>query len=229
MRRAEVVVERDEEVGRAHVPVVLRHLVLEDQVVAERVPGQLASQAVVLVQVARWWVKTTSGEKSPLKALEELLDLAAVVGEEAVGEVADHHALRDHAVEQGLGARLRLGGSLARAAQHDPADLGDRALLDQLAGSCRRSRSRCRPDGRRARARGRARASGRPSSSGSIRRAPLLRHGRRCEPSRSHSCHGALPLSWRPSRHCLSLSVSIGAQKPSWRWASTWPVGHQAR
>ena len=44
-------VERDEEVGRAEVAVVLRDLVLEDEVVAERVPGELAGQPVVLVQV----------------------------------------------------------------------------------------------------------------------------------------------------------------------------------
>jgi hypothetical protein len=37
--------------GAAHVDVVLRDLVLEDQVVTEGVPGQLAAERVVLVQV----------------------------------------------------------------------------------------------------------------------------------------------------------------------------------
>ena len=40
-----------EDVRAAEVAVVLRDLVLEDQVVAERVPGQLADEPVVLVEV----------------------------------------------------------------------------------------------------------------------------------------------------------------------------------
>ena len=40
-----------ERIGRADVPVVLRDLVLEDQVVAERVPRQLGDEAMVLVQI----------------------------------------------------------------------------------------------------------------------------------------------------------------------------------
>src|SRR5262245_35456801 len=45
-------VERNEEVRRAEVRVVLRDLVLEDEMVAEGVPGQLPDRAVVLVQIA---------------------------------------------------------------------------------------------------------------------------------------------------------------------------------
>ena len=41
----------DEDVRRTEVAVELRDLVLEDQVVAERVPGQLAGEPVVLVRV----------------------------------------------------------------------------------------------------------------------------------------------------------------------------------
>ena len=37
--------------GRAEITVVLRDLVLEDQVVAERVPGQLGDEPVILVEV----------------------------------------------------------------------------------------------------------------------------------------------------------------------------------
>ena len=41
----------DEDVRRTEVAVVLRDLVLEDQVVAERVPRELADEAVILVEV----------------------------------------------------------------------------------------------------------------------------------------------------------------------------------
>ena len=47
----ERLVERDEDVRTAEIAVVLRDLVLEDQVVAERVPRELAGEPVVLVEV----------------------------------------------------------------------------------------------------------------------------------------------------------------------------------
>ena len=47
----ELLRHRDEDVRRAEVAVVLRDLVLEDQVVAPGVPRQLAHEAVILVQV----------------------------------------------------------------------------------------------------------------------------------------------------------------------------------
>src|SRR5271166_165874 len=43
--------QRNEEVGRAQVAVVVRNLVLQDQVVPERVPREVRDQAVVLVPV----------------------------------------------------------------------------------------------------------------------------------------------------------------------------------
>ena len=43
--------ERDENVWRSEIAVVLRDLVLEDEVVAKRVPGELAGEAVILVEV----------------------------------------------------------------------------------------------------------------------------------------------------------------------------------
>ena len=66
LRRHDRLVEVDEHVRRAEVAVVLRDLVLEDQVVAEGVPGELRDEAVVLVEIARaWWVKIRSGETVP--------------------------------------------------------------------------------------------------------------------------------------------------------------------
>src|SRR6266536_3390593 len=47
----DLVVEMDEEIRGADVTVVLRHFVLDDQMVAERVPRQLADQTVVLMEV----------------------------------------------------------------------------------------------------------------------------------------------------------------------------------
>ena len=43
--------QRDVDVRAAEVAVDLRDLVLQDQVAAERVPGQLAGETVILVEV----------------------------------------------------------------------------------------------------------------------------------------------------------------------------------
>ena len=77
-------------------------------------------------------MKTRSGENSRLSASKNVLDLAAVVGEEAVPEVADDDARLGAPSRSASALASRLGGALAVAAEHDPADLGDRALLDQL-------------------------------------------------------------------------------------------------
>ena len=42
-------------------------------------------------------------------------------------------------------------------------------------------------------------------------------------PSRYHFFQGACPESQSDSRMCLSRSVSIGCQKPSWRYAAQLP------
>src|SRR5262245_21672728 len=48
---AQPLVERDEEVRNTEIAVVLGYLVLQNEVISERVPGQLRDQAVVLVEI----------------------------------------------------------------------------------------------------------------------------------------------------------------------------------
>ena len=81
-------VEMDEQVRSPEVAVVLRNLVLEDQVVTERVPGQLARQAVILMEVAALVGEDHVRRDLGLQILEERLDLAAVVRQEAVAKAA---------------------------------------------------------------------------------------------------------------------------------------------
>ena len=66
--------EVNEDVRRAEVAVVLRDLVLEDQVVAERVPRQLRSQAVVLMQIRAAVREDQVRRDLRLQLLEEVLD-----------------------------------------------------------------------------------------------------------------------------------------------------------
>lgn len=44
--------EANKEIGRTQVAIVFRNLVFQNQMVPETVPGQLADQAMILVQVA---------------------------------------------------------------------------------------------------------------------------------------------------------------------------------
>src|SRR5205085_1498291 len=112
-----------EEVRRAEVAVVLRHLVLEDQVVSERVPRQLAQEAVVLVQVVPVVGEDHVRLDLALELLEGAFDVAAVVGEERVGKAAEAHLDR-RVGEQRPGAPLGLPGApVVGAADDDPADL----------------------------------------------------------------------------------------------------------
>ena len=103
-----LVVEVDEEVRRAQVAVVLRDLVLEDQMVAKRVPGQLRDEAMILVQIAAPVREDQVRGDLALEALEVLLDLGAVVREEAVAERLGH----DRAA---LATPSRNASALARA------------------------------------------------------------------------------------------------------------------
>ena len=72
--------------GRAEVAVDLRDLVLEDQVVAERVPRQLAREPVILVEVVAGVREHELRVDARLQVLEDLLDLAADVRQEPVPE-----------------------------------------------------------------------------------------------------------------------------------------------
>ena len=79
--------ERNEDVRPAEVAVDLRDLVLEDEVVAERVPCQLARKPVVLVEVVAGVREHEVGIDASLQILEHVLHLTADVRQEAVPEL----------------------------------------------------------------------------------------------------------------------------------------------
>ena len=115
--------QRHEDVRRPEVAVDLRDLVLEDQVVAERVPRQLAREPVVLVEVVARVGEHELRVDAGLQILEELLDLAAAVGQEAVAEAVHLDPCRRGGGQECVGARARLLAALARRREHDPVDL----------------------------------------------------------------------------------------------------------
>src|SRR5262245_56516005 len=80
-------VEGNVEAGRAPGPVVLGDLVLEDEVVAEGVPGQLSEHAVILVRVAAPRAEHDVRRGAALELLEFLLDGGLLRWKEPVAEL----------------------------------------------------------------------------------------------------------------------------------------------
>ena len=173
--------------------------------VAERVPRQLADEAVILVQVVPRVREDQIRLDRALQLLEALLDLAADVREEAVAE------------------RRGRSPSLARRRRETPRrspEPPSRALrrlaktthVTSSSGRVRASVSIVPPQpismssawqpsaSTRAAARCVPAATGRARQSSSSGRAPRRRRARQ----------GALPVSTSASRRCLSLIVSIG-------------------
>jgi hypothetical protein len=85
--------DRDEEVRLAEVAFVLGHLVLEDQVAAPGLPGELGEQAVILVAVLQAMAEDDIGPLRRLEVLEGLLRLAEMRREMAVGQPMEHDFL----------------------------------------------------------------------------------------------------------------------------------------
>ena len=117
------IVEMDEDVGGTQVAVVLGNLVLEDEMVAKRVPGELRCESVILVPIVAVVREDQIGGDDRFQVLEELLDVSSAVRKETVSEVPDDDLLPLAPVEKGLGACVHLVCPLAVSAQDDPADL----------------------------------------------------------------------------------------------------------
>ena len=117
LRVHELPLERDEHVRRAEVAVVLRHLVLEDQVVSKRVPRQLARKPVVLVEVVRLCVKTRSGSTS-LSSSNASFTSPPVVRQKALGDPVRNLGLGG--LRETPRHSLRLVGAPAGGSEHDP-------------------------------------------------------------------------------------------------------------
>src|SRR3954466_5713916 len=77
--------ERHEDVWPAEVAVDLRNLVLEDHVVAEGVPGQLAGKSMILMEVVAG-VGEDDLRIRVVQSLEDLLHFASEIRQEAIPE-----------------------------------------------------------------------------------------------------------------------------------------------
>src|SRR5262245_3653954 len=100
--------ETEENIGRSEVAVVLRELVLEDEVISERVPRQFGREPMVLMAVVRVMGEDEIRDKPGLQVFEYLLHLAADVRQKSVSVVVDDHVTARRALEKCLCALFRL-------------------------------------------------------------------------------------------------------------------------
>src|SRR5262245_22753991 len=123
--------ERREDVGLAEVPFVFGDLVLCDQMIAESVPGQLADEAVILVEVFGARGEDQIRLHLGLDLLESILDLRADEREVAFPERIDFHLGAPGGGEEVGRAAAGLRGALAIAGEDFPADGRARTLREQ--------------------------------------------------------------------------------------------------
>ena len=114
---SELLRDGDEDIRRRKVAVVLRDLVLDDQVIPPGVPRQLAYEAVVLVEVVTGVREDQVRFEPSLELFEDVLDLAADVREVSVPKPVDLDVDGARRGEERIGARPRLALAIPRRAQ----------------------------------------------------------------------------------------------------------------
>jgi hypothetical protein len=121
-----------EQVRLAEVALVLRHLVLENQVPAPGLPGQLGDDPVILVTVLQAVAENEVRSFRRFQRLECFFRLAEMRGEMSVLELVqnDFHAARSP--EQGVRAAPGFIGALPASAHHHfDARVGMQPLQDR--------------------------------------------------------------------------------------------------
>ena len=102
----DVLLQGHEDVRHTEVAVVLGDLVLENEVVAKRVPRELAREPMVLMKVGPG-VREDQIRLRRLEFFEARLHLGAVVGKEALADAREFRDLgRVHALEKGMSLAL---------------------------------------------------------------------------------------------------------------------------
>ena len=181
------------------VAVVLGDLVLEDEVVAKRVPDELGDRAVILMGVGSRGAEDQVGLEARFFSLSNsLLDRRELRGEESVAEPLDDDPRARRAVEKEGRGPARLAGPLGVALKttqstsafrfgEQPQDRAAAADLDVVGVRAEAQQAQRRPPGSQARGVASARAGrgarGRPAGRvvppGASRRRPRAPCGRR--------------------------------------------------
>lgn len=108
--------DRYVQIRAPNVAVPLWYLILENEVIAERVPGELGHLAMVLMSVVPFVGQNNVGGRSRLQVLDKVFDLATLIGEVAVLCLAEFDCRGGGSVKKRCCRPLRLLAARSRGA-----------------------------------------------------------------------------------------------------------------
>ena len=115
-------IERHEAVGRAEIAIELRDLVLEDQMIAERVPGEIGQHPVVLMAIVAI-VRQHQVGRRPLQRFENALMAAPSYGKWPSRNCLMMTRVRLAPFRKAAAPRRASRSRSARCREHDPGDV----------------------------------------------------------------------------------------------------------
>jgi len=125
-------IEGDEGVRLAEITVVFGNLVLEDQVVTKRVPGELGDDAMILMLVGTVVGEDDVGRNPRFEPLKGSFDLREIAREETVAKRVKLHVWVLARRQEPVRAPLGLGPSVAVRREHHPVKLQLGVLLGPM-------------------------------------------------------------------------------------------------
>ena len=172
---------------------------------------------------SRRWVRTTSGSTPDFRPSNDCLRSTPVSEKKSIATAEDDDLSIRHAIEDGRRCVPRLGRTISHARADDPADPGDTVVSDEpkhrptaadldIVGV--RAEDQDVEAGRRLVGERQAAHAGAFAYSAADG-AASVGDGAASSSRTCQTAHGGRPASYRASRFCMSLRVSIGAQKPS--------------
>ena len=112
--------QRNEKIWGAEIAVIFRDFVLQDHVIAIRVPRQLAQEPVILVQVVAEMRENQIRFKGTFQLLKIVLNLAADIGQKAVTKGLNHDGFLWSVAQERCRTRFRFAGTFGIRAEDDP-------------------------------------------------------------------------------------------------------------
>src|SRR5258706_9714548 len=119
------------QVGCPKISIVFDDFVFQDQVVPERVPGQLGNQPVVLVEVIAIMRQDEIRDVLSFEFLEEILYVSPYIWEIAVSEFLDHDLFFPRIRQEQVCALECFCPSLPGCRDHDPNYFRSRVIIEE--------------------------------------------------------------------------------------------------
>src|SRR5262249_32726584 len=124
----QVALQANKHVRRAEIAIVFGNLVFQDQVIAERIPGQFGNQPMILVRVPTIVGQDEIRGELLLLLFESIFDRTALVWQETISKRMQDDARVRQRRQECRGALLRLVVAIAAGGEHHPPDLQRRVL-----------------------------------------------------------------------------------------------------